>query len=178
MQEFPPPPPKQFGGYCRKNLPIQSSNVPQHWIGGVFSARGVSPCQKWWRSLLWREISCSQCEGPSMHSRCLAFFPFMFWGGGGSRWERFFFIFPGFPMCSHYVPFKFPIGSQCFPNIFSIPPHFYPICLGKWCPPFTYIGGPKGRNCTVLNRAFYFGESSLIFFGVMGQSNWHVAGKK
>jgi len=33
---------------------------------------------------LAREISCSQQEGPSMHSRCLSFFPFKLgWGGEG-----------------------------------------------------------------------------------------------
>jgi hypothetical protein len=68
--------------------------VPQHRISGVFFARGVSPCQKWWWSLLEREISCSQWEGPSMHSRCLVFFPFMFWGGGRNF---FFFHFSQLP---------------------------------------------------------------------------------
>jgi len=53
-----------------------------------------------------------------MHSRRLVFFfPFMFWGVGGGK-ERFFFIFPDFPMCLHYVPFKFPMGSQYFPQHF------------------------------------------------------------
>ncbi len=49
-------------------------------------------------------------------------------GGGG----EFFFIFRSFPICLHYVPFKFPICSpirNIFP--FFIPPHFYPICLGN-----------------------------------------------
>jgi hypothetical protein len=27
-----------------------------------------------------------------------------------------------------------------FPKEFPITPHFYPICFGKCCPPFTYIG--------------------------------------
>jgi len=145
--------------------------VPQHWISGVFFARGVSWCQKWWWSLLEGEISCSQCEGPSLHSKVLCFFSFYVLGWGE---ERFFFIFPDFPMCSHYVPFKFPIFFPTFsPYLLTF------IGLGKWCPPFTYIGGPKGRNCTIQNRAFCFGESSLfLFFGVMGQSNWHVAPPK
>jgi hypothetical protein len=81
-------------------------------------------------------------------------------------------------MCLHYVFFKFPMGSQYFSQ------HFFHIssllyAFGKWCPPFTYIGGPKGRNYTVQNKAFCFGEFPLfLFFGVMGQSNWHVAPKK
>jgi hypothetical protein len=102
------------------------------------------------------------------------------WEGRGVGGEGDFFSFFPASQCfctmflssSQWVP-------NIFPNIFSIPPHFYLICLGKWCPPFTYIGGPKGRNCTVQNRAFCFGESALfLFFGVMGQSNWHVAEKK
>jgi len=39
-----------------------------------------------------------------------------FWGRG--RGGGCFFIFPDFPMCSHYVPFKFPMGSQYFPQHF------------------------------------------------------------
>jgi hypothetical protein len=39
---------------------------------------------------------------------------------------------------------------------------FFLLCLSgwKWCPPFTYIGGPKGRNYIFQNRAFCFGEST------------------
>jgi len=98
------------------------------------------------------------------------FFFLLCLGGGGI----FFFIFPNFPMCSHYVPFKFPIFSPTFfPYLLTF------ICLGKWCPPFTYIGGPKGKNCIVQNRAFCFGEFPLfIYFGMKGQSNWHVVQKK
>ncbi len=60
------------------------------------------------------------------------------WGGGG--WERDFFSFFPASQCvctmvlssSQWVP-------NIFPNIFSIPPHFYPICLeanGKVRHPF------------------------------------------
>jgi hypothetical protein len=45
-------------------------------ISRVFFARGTSPGQKWRRTLLGREISCTQWKGPSMHSSCLAFFSF------------------------------------------------------------------------------------------------------
>ncbi len=113
-------------------LPINyflKSNVPQHWISGVFFARGVSPCQKWWWSLLGREISCNQWKGPNVHSRCLVFFPFMFWGGvgwGGVEGGKDFFSF--FPT-SQCVCTMFFSSSQwvpnIFPNIFSIPLHFY-----------------------------------------------------
>jgi hypothetical protein len=66
-------------------------------------------------------------------------------------------------MCSYYVPVKFSMGScnvpNMFPNMFSIAPHFYPICLGKCCPPFTNIRGVKGRNYIHHNKTFYFEES-------------------
>jgi hypothetical protein len=86
---------------------------------------------------LGRELSCSQWEGPRMHSRCLAFFPLKWgWGGGGGGGVRkIFFIFPWspmyshkmflkFPMHSHYVIFKFSMGSHQIPNMF---PKF-PMC--------------------------------------------------
>jgi len=41
------------------------------------------------------------------------FFFLLSLGGGG---EDLFFIFPWFPMCFHYVPLKFPMGSPtCSP---------------------------------------------------------------
>ncbi len=46
----------------------------------------------------------------------LSFF-FLCFGVGGEE-ERFFFIFLDFSMCLHYVPFKFPMGSQYFPQHF------------------------------------------------------------
>jgi hypothetical protein len=140
---------------------FKNQNVPQHWISGVFFAWGVSPCQKWWWSLLEREISCSQWEGPNMHSKRLVFFPFMFWGVGGRG--KIFFHFSRLPnvfaLCSFQVPNGFPIFSPTFsPYLLTF------ICLGKWCPPFTYMGGQKGRNCIVQNRVFCFGESPLFLF--------------
>jgi hypothetical protein len=43
----------------------------------------------------------------------------------------------GFLSSFKYVP-QVP---NVFPNMFSIAPHFYPICFGKCCPPFTYVCG-------------------------------------
>ncbi len=123
--------------------------------------------------VFWKEkFHATNGKAQACTQGALFFFLLCFGVGGGE--ERFFFIFLDFPMCSHYVPFKFAMGSPTFsPYLFTF------ICLGKWCPSFTYISGPKGRNCTVENRAFCFGESPLfLFFGVMGQSNWHVAHKK
>jgi len=73
-------------------------------IGRAFFARGISPGQKWWWTFLGREISCSQWEGQSMHSKCLAFYPFKFGGGKGF----FFSFFPG----SQCIPFKFAMGFR------------------------------------------------------------------
>ncbi len=59
------------------------------------------------------------------------------------------------------VPNGFPSGSpflNVFPNMFSIAPHFYPICFGKCFPPFTHVGGRKGRNAILQNRTFYYRE--------------------
>jgi hypothetical protein len=93
---------------------------------------------------------------------CLFSFLVLGGGEGGGGGKVFFSILPWFPMCSHYVPLKFPMGSHqifnvfqvpnVFPKMFSIAPHLNPICFGKCCPPFTYIGRPKGRNST-----FYVG---------------------
>ncbi len=95
---------------------------------------------------------------------------------GGEK--DFFFIFPSFPMCSHYVPSRFLMGSQfvpqvpnVFPNMFFIAPNFFPICFGKCCPPFTYIGAPKGINSILQNRTFYFGEPQYFHFFSDGRIN-------
>ncbi len=81
-----------------------------------------------------------------------------------------------FPLCSLQVPNEFTLsfqyvfqvpngftlGSQYVPqdpnvflNMFVIAPHFYPICFGKSCPPFTYIGGPKARNFVSLDLPIF-----------------------
>jgi hypothetical protein len=87
-----------------------------------------------------------------MHSRCPNFFPF--WVG---VWREVFFHFPSFPKCSDQVLIGFPSCFQfdphvliVFPNMFPIAPFFNPTCFGKCCPPLTYIGGPKGRNTTLI----------------------------
>jgi len=47
---------------------------------------------------------------------------------------------------------RVPKFLTCSPKEFPIAPHFYPICFGKCCPLFTYIGGPKKRNSIFQNR--------------------------
>jgi hypothetical protein len=51
------------------------------------------------------------------------FLLFFVWGGGGVMAKISQSMFSEFPIASH----------------------FYPICFGIYYPPFTYIGGPKGR---------------------------------
>ncbi len=118
-----------------------------------------------------REISCSQWESPSILSRCLVFFPFKFWGGGKDFF--YFSLVPNvFLLCSIQVP-------NVFSNMLSITPHFYPICFGNSCPPFTYIVGPKGMNSILQNRTFYFGEPPYFHFKLNdGQSNWQLIATK
>jgi hypothetical protein len=69
------------------------------------------------------------------------------------REREFFVIFPGFPMCSQYVPFKFPMGSHDVPqfcnvfhNMCSIAPHFIPICLGKMVSSYHLYRWAKGEE--------------------------------
>jgi hypothetical protein len=63
----------------------------------------------------------------SVHSKCLDFFPFKFWGGGG---EDFFHFLGG----SQHVPFQVPMGSQQVPNVFPIAPRLIPYVLPKVLP--------------------------------------------
>jgi hypothetical protein len=68
-------------------------------IGRVlFFARGNGD------ELFWKDkFHVAQWEGPSMHSRCLALFPFEVWEGG----KDFF----SFSLGSQYVPNMFPLSS-------------------------------------------------------------------
>jgi len=101
--------------------------------------------------LFWKEkIHAANGKAQACTQGTLLFFLSSFGAGG----RFFFFIFPWFPSGSHCVP---QVPNE-FPNMFSIAPHFYPICFGKCYPPFTYIGGPKERITILQNRAFYFGE--------------------
>jgi hypothetical protein len=128
--------------------------------------------------VFWKEkFHAANGKAQTCTQRTLFFFLLCFgvgWGGGKKVFFHFSWLPNVFALCSFQVPNGFPIFSPTFsPYLLTF------ICLGKWCPPFTYIGGPKGRNCTVQNRAFCFGEFPLFFFfGVMGQSNWHVVQKK
>ncbi len=43
-------------------------------------------------------------------------------------------------------------APNVFPSVFSIAPHFYPICFGKYFPPFPCISGPKEKNFKILQN--------------------------
>jgi len=119
----------------------------------VLFVRGISPVQNWWRNLLGKDISCSQWEGPSMHSRCLAFFPlrvFLGCGGGERNYFHVSLVPNVFSMGSHQIP-------NMFPNMFSIhtsllSPHTLAnvVCLS----PIAYTAGPKGRTSILQNRTW------------------------
>ncbi len=136
-----------------------------------------------------REISCSQWEGQSMHSWCLAFYPFKFCG------ERIFFHFSlvlkAFPLNLQWVlRMGYPIEVAnriilfiffsikfsyliCFavsftdqdpqvptvlPNMFSIAPHFYPICFfWQMLSSFHLYRWAKGEE-------FYTSKYNLLFW--------------
>ncbi len=97
------------------------------------------------------------------------FFSFYVLGCGVG--ERCFFIFLDFPMCSHYVPFKFPMGSQYFPqHFFHTSSLLYALENGVLLSPI-WVAKRGGIiqfkiKSSVLGSLHYF-----IFFGVMGQSN-------
>ncbi len=85
------------------------------------------------------------------------FFFLLSFGGRGNNFFHFSLVRNLFTLRSLQVP-------NVFPNMFSITPHFYPICFDNCCPPFTYIGGPKGMNYILQYRTFYFGEPSQFHF--------------
>ncbi len=84
--------------------------------------------------------------------------------------EGFFFFFPWFPMCSHYVPLKFPSGCQyvpqvpnVFPNMFSIAPHLYPHMLWQMLSSFHLQVGEKGGGTLYFKiEAFILGCIGLL----------------
>jgi hypothetical protein len=122
-------------------------------IGGLFFAMAQS---KNGDKLFWEEKFYAM-NGKTKACSVGAFFPLKFGGG-----KDIFSFFSG----SQCVPTMFLLSStmgshqflNIFPNMFSIALRYYPICFGKCCSPFTYIGGPKGKNSILQNITFYFGE--------------------
>jgi len=92
--------------------------------------------------------------------RGLIFFLFAKDGGGISC------LFP-------LVPISY-LSSQAVPQSFPITPHFYPICFGKCCPPFTRVGGSKGRNSILQNRTLYFLLRFLFYYFLYLRSDGQI----
>jgi hypothetical protein len=62
-------------------------------------------------------------------------------------------------------------SKNLFPNMFSIAPHFDPICFGKCCPPFMYTSGYPYPSDIVKSSGFFKPrethtkvQSSLFYF--------------
>jgi hypothetical protein len=87
----------------------------------------------------------------SWHSKCLDFFLFSF------------------------VPNMFPM---CSPGLFTIAPHFNPICFAQSPPLLTYIGGTKGEAIHLSIESSILGSFHILTFFWDGQSNWLIAKKK
>ncbi len=115
--------------------------------------------------------SCSQWEGPSMHSRQLVFFPFKFWSGRREKDYFHFSLVPNvFPLCSFQLLNGFSSGSQYVPqvpnmflNMSSMAPHFYALANVVLLSPIlvgTYDGPTQfARACKDLG----FGSQDLGF---------------
>jgi hypothetical protein len=73
--------------------------------------------------------------------------------------------------------------QMCFPRVFPIAPHLYPIHFAQSSSLLTCIPGPKGRHY-ISDRNFYFGKLLKLFlikmssFFTMGQSKLLIAKKK
>ncbi len=66
-----------------------------------------------------------------------------------------------FPLSSQWVTPDVPQAPIVFPNMFSRAPYFLSQML--WQMLSSYIG-PKGRNCILQNKTFYFGEPPKFDF--------------
>jgi hypothetical protein len=96
--------PKLFPKDVPNSTWFQTQNPPLlTYIGGVFFARGISPGEKLWQTLLWREISSSQCEGPIRLSWCLGFFLLSLWGWGWWEIGGEFFFFSSCIWCGEWT---------------------------------------------------------------------------
>jgi hypothetical protein len=84
--------------------------------------------------------------------------------GGGGRGEKGGFLSFYVPHSSQCLHTMFPSSSQYVPrhvlHSTSILSH---ICIGKCCPPFTHIDGPKGKDIifTLQDIILCFGEASI-----------------
>jgi len=118
---------------------------------------------------LGREIHAANGKAQACTQGTLLLFLLSFLGRGREG-KGFFFIFPWFPMCSHYVPFNFSMGFHQVLNMFlkfsicspTCPPRhlsFIPYALANVVLLSPILCGPKGRNSILQNTTFYFRES-------------------
>ncbi len=116
------------------------------------------------------EISFGQWEGPSMHSRCLAFFPFKFVEGGGGK-RIFLSFFSGyqcvptmFPSSSHRVLNMSP-SSQCVPQYVlhstSLLSHMFCQMLSSF---HLFSWAKVEKLHTSRHNILYWGTSMVPFF--------------
>jgi hypothetical protein len=66
----------------------------------------ISPCQKWWQTILEIKVSCSQWDGLEYTNEG----PILTFRGS----KRYFFVYSLFPLCSHHVPIRFSKLPSCF----------------------------------------------------------------
>jgi hypothetical protein len=59
--------------------------------------------------------------------------------------------------------FHFPLVPNVFPNMFSIAHYFYPICFGKYCPPFICFCGAKEKELKIEPSILWSLHSFIIF---------------
>jgi hypothetical protein len=106
-------------------FPLGSQCVPQECFMSVKFCPCINLCEKWWQTILKREISWA--NGKAQHtvmnnSICFS----LGWGRG--RGERYFLFFSlvleVFPSCSHQILKVFP---DAFPTLFPIAPGFCAI---------------------------------------------------
>jgi hypothetical protein len=139
---------------------------------------------------LWEDkFHAANGKPQACHQSALLFFLLSFGGGRGGEGESegFFFIFPWFPMCSHYCPFKFPMGSQYAPQLSNVFPNMFSIALVTFIPYALANGvllspiymGQKGGTLYFKIEPSILGNLHNFFFSlVMVQSNWLIAKRK
>ncbi len=114
----------------------------EQWICASFFSRGTYFCfdfqVQFQVSSTIAVVKGEQVRDSSSYYWCeLSVFQWVKCNCGGGR-KGFISIFPG----SQCVPTMFLLSSKHVSqvlNVFCIALHFYPMCIGKCCPPFTYI---------------------------------------
>jgi hypothetical protein len=115
---------------------LEPHNGTNKWYRLVYNG-GIIAGQKWWETVLEIEISCSQWEASACTQSALIFF-----------------IFPLFPTCLYQVLIMFSRFPMCSPMVFSIAPHFPPICFAQ-SPPLSHLyTWAKGGGTPSFHRIF------------------------